>query len=213
VRLRLAAARRPLTPALAVDVCELSTARLLLRQWRAADREPWARLNGDAHAMRFYPSVLDRAASDALADRFAARLAEQGWGLWAVELRDGAPFIGSVGLNVPTFNAHFMPAVEVGWRLLPEHWGNGYATEAARFAVRFGFERLGLDEVVSFTTSVNEPSRRVMERLGMTHDPADDFDHPALPDWPLRRHVLYRLRRPGRPTRHCAPTARRRAVG
>jgi RimJ/RimL family protein N-acetyltransferase len=145
--------------------------------------------------MRFYPAVLDRAASDALADRFAARLAEHGWGLWAVEVLGGDPFVGSVGLNSPTFEAPFMPAVEVGWRLLPEHWGNGYATEAARAAVRFGFDRLGLDEIVSFTTTVNEPSRRVMERLGMTHDPADDFDHPALPDWPQRRHVLYRLKR------------------
>ena len=108
----------------------------------------------------------------------------------------GAPFIGSVGLNVPQFEAHFTPAVEVGWRLLPEQWGNGYATEAARAAVEFGFTRLGLDEIVSFTTTANEPSRAVMERLGMTHDEADDFDHPSLPDWPQRRHVLYRLKRP-----------------
>ena len=179
-----------------MDVIELRTARLLLRQWQDDDYEPWARLHGDAHAMRFFPSVLDRAVSDALADRYAARVADQGWGLWAVEVIDGAPFIGSVGLNLPAFESHFTPAVEVGWRLLPEHWGNGYATEAARAAVNFGFTRLGLDEIVSFTTTVNEPSRRVMERLGMTHDQADDFDHPALTDWPLRRHVLYRLRRP-----------------
>jgi RimJ/RimL family protein N-acetyltransferase len=188
-----------------VDVTEVRTARLLLRQWRDDDYEPWARLNDDAHTMRFYPAVLDRAASDALADRFAARLAEQGWGLWAVEVLDGDSFIGSVGLNAPTFDAHFTPAVEVGWRLLPAYWGEGYATEAARAAVDFGFARLGLDEIVSFTTTANQPSRRVMERLGMTHDPADDFDHPALTGWPLRRHVLYRLRRP---TRRCAPTAR-----
>ncbi len=179
-----------------MEVRELRTARLRLRQWRPDDYEPWARLNGDAQAMRFYPALLDRAAADALADRFAARLAEQGWGMWAVEVAGGDPFVGSVGLNVPAFEAHFTPAIEVGWRLLPEHWGNGYAAEAARAAVAFGYDRLGLDEIVSFTTAVNRPSRRVMERLGMTHDPADDFDHPALPDWPLRRHVLYRLRRP-----------------
>jgi RimJ/RimL family protein N-acetyltransferase len=196
VRAWLAAARRRLTSPHAMDISELRTSRLRLRQWRPDDYEPWARLNGDPHAMRFYPTVLDRAESDALADRFAARLAEQGWGLWAVELVDGGPFIGSVGLNVPAFDAHFTPAVEVGWRLLPEHWGHGYATEAARAAVEFGFTRLGLDEIVSFTTTVNEPSRRVMERLGMTHDAADDFDHPSLPNWPLRRHVLYRLKPP-----------------
>ena len=179
-----------------MEVCEPRTARLRLRQWRDDDDDGWARLNGDPEAMRFFPSTLDRAASDALADRYAAQVAERGWGLWAVQVIGGAPFIGSVGLNVPQFEAHFTPAVEVGWRLLPEQWGNGYATEAARAAVEFGFTRLGLDEIVSFTTTANEPSRAVMERLGMTHDEADDFDHPSLPDWPQRRHVLYRLKRP-----------------
>ena len=193
------------------DVTELRTSRLLLRQWRDDDYEPWARLNGDPHTMRFYPAVLDRAASDALADRFASRLADQGWGLWAVQALDGGAFIGSVGLNVPTFDAPFMPAVEVGWRLLSEYWGRGYATEAARIAIEFGFTRLALDEIVSFTTTVNEPSRRVMERLGMTHDPAGGFDHPALAGWPLSRHVLYPLSRPR--IQQCAPTAGRQAVG
>lgn len=178
-------------------VAEVRTERLLLRQWRPADREPFARLNGDPETMRYFPAPLDRAQSDALADRCAAAIAQQGWGWWAVEVVGGPEFIGFVGLNAPTFDAHFTPCVEVGWRLLRESWGNGYATEAARAAVAYGFGQLGLDEIVSFTTVANGRSRRVMERLGMTHDPADDFDHPALESGPLRRHVLYRLSRPG----------------
>jgi RimJ/RimL family protein N-acetyltransferase len=170
------------------------TDRLLLRQWRESDLAPWAALSADPEVMRYFPSTHTREDSESLARLFAAGIAERGWGLWAVEVVGGAPFIGFVGLNVPGFEAHFTPAVEVGWRLAREHWGHGYATEGARAAVAFGFDELGLEEIVSFTTEGNARSRRVMERLGMTHDPADDFDHPALPDWPLRRHVLYRLR-------------------
>jgi RimJ/RimL family protein N-acetyltransferase len=175
---------------------ELRTARLLLRQWRDADREPFAALNADPEVMRHYPAPLERAASDAFVEWARATIAERGWGLWAVEVVAGAPFVGFVGLNEPGFEAHFTPAVEVGWRLARPHWGHGYATEAARAAVAFGFEELGLDEIVSFTTVGNDRSRSVMERLGMTRDPADDFDHPRLAaDDPLRPHVLYRLRR------------------
>lgn len=173
---------------------DLRTERLLLRQWRDEDLEPFAALNGDAETMRYFPAPLTRAESDAFAQRIRARIEEHGWGLWAVEVEHGAPFVGFVGLSVPSFDAHFTPAVEVGWRLARAHWGRGYATEAARAAVAYGFGELGLEEIVSFTTQANEPSRRVMERIGMTHDPADDFDHPLLPDWPQRRHVLYRLR-------------------
>ena len=173
------------------------TERLLLRQWREDDKESFARLNADPVAMEHFPSTLDRDASDGFADRNAEHLALHGWGLWAVEVRATGRFIGYTGLAVPRFTAHFTPAVEIGWRLLPEVWGNGYATEAARAALAVGFDDLRLDEIVSFTAVGNRRSRAVMERIGMTHDPGEDFDHPALPDGHrLQRHVLYRLRRP-----------------
>jgi RimJ/RimL family protein N-acetyltransferase len=176
-------------------MAELRTARLLLRRWRDADREPFAALNADPEAMRYFPATLDREQSDSLIDRQLALLDERGWGLWAVEVVGGASFVGFVGLSVPSFEAHFTPAVEVGWRLAREHWGHGYATEAASAVLAFAFDELGLEEVVSFTTVANERSRRVMERLGMTHDPTDDFEHPALPPGhPQRPHVLYRAR-------------------
>jgi RimJ/RimL family protein N-acetyltransferase len=166
--------------------------RVVLRQWREDDREPFARLNADHETMRYFPLTMSREESDATVDWASEVIAERGWGLWAVEVPGVAPFVGFVGLNVP----RFMPdAVEVGWRLLKEHWGNGYATEAAGEALRYGFEELGLDEIVSFTTVSNTPSRRVMERIGMTHDPSRDFDHPNVPEGPLKRHVLYAIRR------------------
>jgi RimJ/RimL family protein N-acetyltransferase len=144
--------------------------------------------------MEFFPSRLSRVESDALADRIQEHFREQGFGLWAIEIPDVAPFIGFAGLTVPRFSARFTPCVEVGWRLAFEHWGRGYATEAARVALAYGFGSLALSEVVSFTSTGNHRSRAVMERLGMRRDPADDFDHPALPEsHPLRRHVLYRI--------------------
>jgi RimJ/RimL family protein N-acetyltransferase len=175
---------------------ELRTPRLILRQWRDADLEPFAALNADPEVMRYFPAALTREESDAFAERARLTFAERGWGWWAVEVVDASPFIGFVGLSEPRFEAHFTPAVEVGWRLAKDHWRKGYATEGARAAVSFGFDELGLEEIVSFAPQSNLPSRRVMERIGMTHDPADDFDHPFLSrDDPLRRHVLYRLRR------------------
>ncbi len=173
---------------------EIRTDRLRLRRWREADRAPFAALNADPRVMEHFPAALDRAASDALADRIDRHFAEHGFGLWAVEVPGAAPFAGFVGLSIPRFAAHFTPCVEVGWRLAVECWGCGYATEAARATVAFGFAHLDLDEIVSFTVPANARSRRVMERLGMTHDPADDFDHPAVTAR-LRRHVLYRIRR------------------
>jgi RimJ/RimL family protein N-acetyltransferase len=173
-------------------VTDLRTSRLLLRQWRDDDLEPFAALNDDPEVMRYFPRTQTRAESFTLIERQRALIAKQGWGLWAVDAPDG--FIGFVGLSEPRFEAHFTPAVEVGWRLAKHAWGRGYATEAARAALAFGFGELGLDEIVSFTAVQNTPSRRVMERLGMTHDAAGDFDHPALAEGdPLRRHVLYRL--------------------
>lgn len=175
---------------------EIRTERLLLRRWRESDLEPFAELNADPLVMRHMPAMLDRAASDALVARFRDQFDRLGYGLWAIEVPRIAPFIGFVGLSVPRFSAHFTPCVEVGWRLARAHWGRGYATEAARGALRFGFELAGLQEIVSFTSPANERSRAVMTRLGMTCDPGDDFDHPSLPEGhPLRPHVLYRLSR------------------
>jgi len=176
---------------------ELTTERLLLRRWRAVDREPFAALNADAEAMRHFPAPLARADSDALAERIAAHVDAHGWGLWALELRATGAVIGFTGLARATFKAPFTPAVEIGWRLTPTAWGHGYATQAARAAAAFAFAFLGIDELVSFTAAANARSRAVMERLGMTRDPADDFDHPAVPaGHKLRRHVLYRLAAP-----------------
>ena len=171
---------------------ELRTERLLLRGWREQDRALFAELNGDPYTMRFFPSPLTRAESDAQVRRIDEGIKARGWGLWAVEIPGGAPFIGFVGLNPVSFESHFTPAIEVGWRLHRDHWGNGYATEAAGASLQFAFDELNCDEVVSFTAAINVPSRRVMERLGMRHDPADDFDHPRLQPGPIRRHVLYR---------------------
>jgi RimJ/RimL family protein N-acetyltransferase len=174
-------------------VTELVTDRLRLRQWRDADRAPFAALNADPEVMRYFPAPLTRAQSDEFAGAVRTTIDREGWGLWAVEVSQGPPFIGFVGLNRPRFEAHFTPAVEIGWRLARQSWGNGYATEAAAAALSFGFEQLDLQEVVSFTAPINEPSIRVMRRIGRRHDPADDFDHPNVSDGPLRRHVLYRL--------------------
>jgi RimJ/RimL family protein N-acetyltransferase len=145
--------------------------------------------------MEHFPEVLSKAESDALVGRIDAHFAEHGFGLWAVEVVGEADFIGFVGLSVPTFQARFMPAVEVGWRLAHAYWGRGFATEAARAAITDGIERVGLSEIVSFTSPANVRSIRVMERVGMTHNPVDDFEHPRLPEGHrLRHHVLYRLR-------------------
>lgn len=179
-----------------VTVAELTTDRLRLRHWVPSDRAPFAALNADPEVMQHFPETLDREQSDALAARIQAEIAELGYGLWAVELVASREFIGFVGLEPVTFTAPFTPATEVGWRLGRKHWGQGYATEAAREALRFAFEQLRLDEVVSMTARSNLRSIAVMERLGMTRDPADDFEHPRVPEGhPLRRHVLYRIRR------------------
>ena len=176
----------------------LTTDRLLLRHWRDEDRAPFAAINADPRVMEHFPAPLSRLESDALIDEFERRFDPRGFGLWALERRDTGEFIGFTGLAAVPWTAHFTPAIEVGWRLAPEAWGHGYATEAAREALRFGFEDAGLDEIVSFTVPANVRSRAVMDRLGMTHDPADDFDHPRLAEGhPLRRHVLYRLDREG----------------
>jgi len=179
------------------NVPVLRTERLILRAWREEDLAPLAALNADPVVMEFFPGTLSRAESDAAAAHVRAELEERGFGLWALEVPGEAEFIGFTGLGVPRFTAHFTPCVEIGWRLAREHWGRGYASEAARAALARGFDALGLDEIVSFTAAANARSRRVMEKIGMRRDPGDDFEHPNLaPGHPLRRHVLYRIRRP-----------------
>jgi len=174
----------------------LETERLLLRRWRESDREPFALLNAEPRVMEFMPRPLSRQKSDALADRIEAHFERHGFAQFAAELRGERRFIGFIGLSVPDFEAAFTPCVEIGWRLSADYWGQGLATEGARATLRYAFNVLELDEVVSFTAPGNLRSRRIMEKIGMTRDCADDFDHPKLPErHPLRRHVLYRLRR------------------
>jgi RimJ/RimL family protein N-acetyltransferase len=170
----------------------LETLRLILRPWRAEDHAPFAALNADPAVMKHFPAVLNTAESDSLAARIAGHFDEGGWGFWAVEVPGIAPFIGFIGLASVGDDLPFAPAVEIGWRLAHDQWGHGYATEGGRACVDFAFRELKLPSIVSFTTLANKRSRRVMERLGMSHDPAEDFDHPAAPGL---RHVLYRLDR------------------
>jgi RimJ/RimL family protein N-acetyltransferase len=154
-------------------------------------------MNTDPRVMEFLPGPLSRQESDAVADRIEAHFQQRGFGMWAVEVPGAAPFAGFIGLSIPRFEAHFTPCIEVGWRLDAAHWNRGYATEGARAALDFGFRWLQAEQIVSFTVPLNVRSRRVMERLGMTRSADDDFDHPMLAEGhPLRRHVLYRLKRP-----------------
>jgi ribosomal-protein-alanine N-acetyltransferase len=175
------------------SITELTTERLLLRGWRDADREPFAAICADAEVMRYFPGILSRAETDASVDRFQARFTERGYGLWAVEVRATGAFAGFVGLNPAPDEVPAAPAMEIGWRLARSIWGRGYAPEAARAVLDHAFGPLGLTELVSFTTVTNAKSRRVMEKLGMTHDPTDDFDNPGLKSWSDARHVTYRL--------------------
>jgi RimJ/RimL family protein N-acetyltransferase len=176
-------------------VPELRTARLLLRGFEERDLAPFAAMNADPRVMEHFPAVLSRTESDALVLRIRKHAEEHGFGLFALEL-PSRELVGFAGLTTVSFEAHFTPCVEIGWRIAAEHWGHGYATEAAQAVLRFGFWQLVLPEIVSFTTLHNERSRRVMEKLGMLRDPRDDFDHPRLPEGHvLRRHVLYRLGR------------------
>jgi RimJ/RimL family protein N-acetyltransferase len=177
------------------EIIEFNTERLLLRQWRESDRSPFAALNADAEVMACFPALLDRQASDELADRCQALIAARGWGFWAVELRSNGDFLGFVGLREPVQALPFSPCVEIGWRLARQYWGRGFAFEAAQGALRVGFETLGLAEIVSFTALPNLRSQRLMERLGMVREAAT-FEHPLVPHGsPLRTHCLYRLKR------------------
>ena len=175
----------------------LTTERLILRPWREEDYEPFAAMSADPAVMEFIAPLRDRAASDAIADRLAGHVEDHGFGFWALEAPGVAPFIGFTGLIHVDDDMPFAPAVEIGWRLARDHWGKGYASEAARAALAFGFDTLKLGEIVALTVPANLRSQAVMERIGMGRDPAGDFDHPKLPEGdPLRRHVLYRISSP-----------------
>lgn len=187
--------------AMATRWIEPSTPRLLLRQWRDADRAPFAALNADPLVMEHLLGSLTRDESDAMVDRCVERIRSDGYGLWAVEVRTSGDFIGFVGLAAPTWEAAFTPCTEIGWRLARSAWDCGYATEAANAALATAFGVAGLPEIVSFTTTGNLRSQQVMQRIGMTRDPSEDFDHPRVPAGPLRRHVLYRISRADREDR------------
>lgn len=174
----------------------LQTNRLILRPWLALDRKPFAQLNQDPEVMRYFPQLLTATESNRLIERIENHFKTNGFGFWAVELRQTGEFIGFIGLQIPGFEAPFMPTVEVGWRLARQFWGQGFATEGAIAALSYGFLQLQLPEIVAFTAKVNHRSIAVMKRLAMEHNPKDDFKHPALPaGHPLQLHVLYRLTR------------------
>ena len=174
----------------------LTTSRLLLRPWHDADVEAFVAMFDDPAVMEFLLPPADRAAIESMVGRIRAHFDRHGYGWWAAELQETGAFIGFVGLVHIPFEAHFTPAVEVGWRLASAYWGKGYATEGAQASLKAAFTQLGLEQVVSITVPANARSRRVMERIGMTRDPADDFDHPRVPDGsPMKRHVLYRIDR------------------
>ena len=179
-----------------MEMSSRRTERPVLRRWRDADVAPFAAINADPTAMRFMPGVITLGETRALIARFEEHHRVHGFGVMALETPGIAPFIGFVGLQRVGFEAPFVPAVEIGWRLAPAFWGKGYATEGAKAALRFGFEDLNLDQIVSFTVPANKASWAVMERIGMVRDAGGDFDHPRLPEGhPLRRHILYRKRR------------------
>lgn len=178
------------------QIKELESARLRLRPWRDTDLPEFAAMSADPQVMRYFPAHLSRLESAAFIGRMRGHFAEHGYGFWALQRKDSGEFIGFTGLANVNFAAAFTPAVEIGWRLAREHWGLGYASEAAWAALRCGFDRLALDQVVSFTSEANLPSQKVMQAIGMHRDRAGDFEHPRLPEGhPLRSHVLYRISR------------------
>jgi RimJ/RimL family protein N-acetyltransferase len=173
---------------------ELRTGRLLLRPWRTSDLEPWAAMNADPEVREHLGEVMTREQSDASVRRFQEEVAARGYGWWAVEVRESGRFVGFAGLDDVDEEMPFT-GVEIGWRLARSAWGHGYATEAALACLDFGFERLGLPEILALTTAGNLRSQAVMRRIGMTRDPAEDFDDPTVPGGPLREGVVYRISR------------------
>lgn len=177
---------------------DLATARVWLRRWRETDRDAFAQMNADPDVMRHFPALLSRSESDALIDQFNRHFDRHGYSLWALEIPGVCPLAGFVGLKHVEFDASFTPAIEIGWRMRRDLWGQGYATEAAEAVLAHGFETLGLKEIISFTTRDNQRSQALMQRIGMVHDPLSDFEHPQLPPHHRQRpHVLYRARSNG----------------
>lgn len=173
-------------------IIEFQTDRLKLRQWKESDLPIFASMNADPQVMKYYPSVLNEEESHNIAHKFEALIREKGWGFWAVEKLEDERFIGFVGLNEPTYDLPVTPCVEIGWRLGKEHWGKGYATEAAKSCLDFAFNKLNLTEVYSFTSVTNKKSAAVMERIGMMNT-NNNFEHPLIPEnHPLREHCLYK---------------------
>ncbi len=173
----------------------IKTKRLILRQWRDQDLEPYAKLNADPRVMELFPAIWTREESEASLQSARNHIEKYGWGKWAVSLRETDEFIGRIGLEEVGFQAPFSPNIELGYRIVYQHWGKGYALEGARAAVEYGFRRLNLKEIVAFTPIQNLRSQIVMQRIGMHHNPKDDFDHPKLPkEHKLNRHVLCRLK-------------------
>ena len=174
----------------------METPRLLLRQWRDSDFDTWAEMNADPRVMEFFTELLDRGRADESASKMRAAIDRDGYGLWAVEIKQTGRFAGIIGLNEMADDIPVTPRREVGWRLAFDAWGHGYATEGARAALQFAFDELGWPEVVAVTAAINERSQRVMARLGMIRDAAADFEHPRIPEGnPVRRHVLFRIHR------------------
>lgn len=173
----------------------LKTKRLILRQWKNEDLIPFAKMNSDPKVMEFFPSVLTKEKSDEIAKKIQKELSEKEYGFWAVEEKKTKKFIGFVGLHLPEFSSHFTPCIEIGWRLAYEFWGQGFAFEAAEAVLKYAFSTLHLSEIVAFTAKTNLRSRKLMEKLEMSHDEKDDFDHPKIPkNHPLSLHVLYRIK-------------------
>jgi RimJ/RimL family protein N-acetyltransferase len=176
----------------------IETPRLLLRRWKKSDREPFYAINSDPRVMEFFPACLTREESDAIIERIEEIFKTHGFGFFAAELRATGELAGFIGLSVPNFEAHFTPCVEIGWRLGAAHWNQGLATEGAAAALRWGLDQLRIPEIVAFAVRENRPSRRVMEKIGMSYE--GEFDHPRLPEGHrLRRHVLYRKAAAGVP--------------
>jgi len=190
---------------------QLKTERLILRQWRDDDLDAWAAMNADPQVREYFPEVLTRSQSAASLAYFRAGLAERGWGWWAVEVAASGEFVGMTGLD-PVDEELPFDGVEIGWRLACPAWGHGYATEAARAVLAYGFETIGMGEILAITAAGNERSQAVMRRLGMTRDPADDFDDPTVPAGPLRHSVLYRIGRPNQPSIKTYKAATSRSV-
>ena len=176
----------------------LTTDRLILCSWESSDLDPLAEMMADPLYNRFMPGPFPRIEAEKRFQKIQSKIHQTGFGPWVVELPDIARFIGFVGLSIPHHELPFGPCVEIGWHFHPRYWGKGYATEAAQEAMRWGFEEKALDEIVAFAVPENSPSIRIMDQLGMTHDPSGDFHHPALPeDHRLSRHILYRKKNPG----------------